>query len=150
MGGPLVSVCFCLFEGDPDVARSEYGPYATHNALRAYVVRELEAGQAGSRFPMFMFHADCDEASSVADCENLRDELAAIAAAMKLRPAVRSAPGGPRAAVGSIGLVPQNAFESFVDAEGEILLERLQSQVDDLLKRRLPIVFNNVRLARAS
>jgi hypothetical protein len=97
-----------------------------------------------------MFHADCDEASSVADCKNLRDELVAIAAAMKSRPAVRSAAGGPRAAVGFIGVVPQNAFESFADADGEILLERLQSQVDALLKRRLPIGFNNERLARAS
>jgi hypothetical protein len=41
----------------------------------------------------------------------------------------------------SIGLVPQNAFESFIDVDGEFLLERLQNLVKNALKHQLPILF---------
>jgi len=41
----------------------------------------------------------------------------------------------------SVGLHPQNACESFIDVDGEFLLERLQSLVKKALERRLPILF---------
>jgi hypothetical protein len=46
-----------------------------------------------------------------------------------------------RAVAKSIGLVPQNAFESFIDVDGEFLIGRLQSLVDGARKRGLPILF---------
>jgi hypothetical protein len=41
----------------------------------------------------------------------------------------------------SIGLVPQNAFESFVDVDGEFLIERMRSLAEVALNRGLPILF---------
>src|SRR4051812_11141718 len=78
----------CFFDGDEDVDGVEVGSYADYNALRDYVVRELEAGRAGSRFPTFVLHSDCDGEWSVVQCESLRNELAEMAAALKERPMV--------------------------------------------------------------
>ena len=58
----------CIFDGDEDVNGVEIGPYADYNALRDYIVRELETGNAVSEFPAFILHADCDAEWSIADC----------------------------------------------------------------------------------
>jgi len=45
-----VGLYLCIFDGDEEVDGVEVGAYADYNALRDYVVRELETGRAGSRF----------------------------------------------------------------------------------------------------
>ncbi len=40
----------CIFEDEEDVDGVEVGPYSDFNALRDYIVRELETGNTGSRF----------------------------------------------------------------------------------------------------
>jgi len=131
----------CIFDGDEDVDGVEVGAYADYNALRDYVVRELEAERAGSRFPTFVLHSDCDGEWPVAECEKLRGELAEIAAALKQRPAIAFSSDWQRVVAKSIGLDPQNVFESFIDVDGEFLLERLQNLVKNALARQLPILF---------
>jgi len=66
----------CIFDGDEDVDGVEVGAYADYNALRDYIVRDLEAGKVGSRFPTFILHSDCDGEWSVAECQMLQGELA--------------------------------------------------------------------------
>jgi immunity protein 70 of polymorphic toxin system len=131
----------CIFDGDEDVDGVEVGAYADYNALRDYVVRELEAGRAGSRFPTFVLHSDCDGEWSVTECQRLQGELAEIAAALKQRPAVAFSSDWQKAVAKSVGLAPQNAFESFIDVDGEFLLERLQNLAKNALERQLPILF---------
>lgn len=131
----------CIFDGDDDVDGIEVGAYADYNALRDYIVRELESGKAGSRFPTFVLHSDCDGEWSVADCQRLQGELAEIAVGLQQRPAVAFPSDWQKAVAKSVGLEPQNAFESFIDVDGEFLLERLQNLVKNALERRLPIVF---------
>jgi hypothetical protein len=131
----------CIFDGDEDVDGVDVGSYADYNALRDYVVHELESGKAGSKFPTFILHSDSDGEWSAGDCEKLRSELAEIAAALRARPAIKLVSEWQRAVAKSIGLVPQDAFESFIDVDGEFLLERLQNLVDGALKRQLPILF---------
>lgn len=131
----------CVFDGDEDVDGVEVGPYADFNALRDYIARELEGGKAGARFPMFMLHSDSDGEWALSDCEKLRGELGEITNALKARPAVQFVSDWQKAMAKSIGLVPQNAFESFIDVDGEFLIERLQSLVDGARKRGLPILF---------
>jgi hypothetical protein len=131
----------CVFDGDEDLEGVEVGAYADYNALRDFVVRELEGSMLGSRFPTFVLHSDCDGEWSVAECEKLRGELAEIAAELKTRPPVKFASDWQKAVAKSVGLVPQNAFESFIDVDGEFLVERLEKLVDTALKRRLPILF---------
>ena len=40
-----------------------------------------------------------------------------------------------------IGLVPKNAFESFIDIDGEFLVERLKNLTDKAMKHSQPILF---------
>ena len=131
----------CIFDGDEDLDGVEVGPYADYNALRNYIVRELEAGLAGSRYPTFVLHSDCDGEWSIADCERLQSELAEIATGLKQRPAIPFVSDWQKAVAKSVGVEPQNAFESFIDVDGELLLERLQNLVANAIKRRLPILF---------
>lgn len=131
----------CIFDGDEDVDGVEVGAYADYNALRDYVVRELEGGRAGSRFPTFVVHSDCDGEWSVTECQRLQGELAEIGAALKRRPAIDFASEWQNGVAKSIGLKPQSALECFIDVDGEFLLDRLQSLVKNAIVRRLPILF---------
>jgi hypothetical protein len=135
-----VGLYLCIFDGDEDINGVEVGSYADFGALRDYIVRELEL-QAGARFPTFILHSDCDGEWSVADCQKLQVELDEISVALKGRPATAFSSDWQRVVAKSIGLKPQNAFESFIDGDGEFLLERLQNLVKDALARRLPILF---------
>jgi Immunity protein 70 len=136
-----VGLYLCIFDGDEEVDGVDVGAYADFGALRDYVVRELESGKAGSTFPTFILHSDCDGEWSVADCEELRNEIAQIVAALKGRPAIAFTSDWQKSVAKSTGLTPQSAFESFIDVDGEFLLERLQSLIDIALKGRFPILF---------
>jgi YD repeat-containing protein len=131
----------CIFDGDEDVDGVDVGAYSDYNALRDVVVRQLEAGKPGSKFPTLINHSDCDGEWSVADCEKLQVEPAEIATTLKARPPFRFLSEWQTALARSIGLSPRNAFESFIDVDGEFLLERLQNLVQSALDRRLPILF---------
>lgn len=131
----------CIFDGDEDIDGVDVGAYSDFNAIRDYVVRELEGGKAGSEFPIFILHSDCDGEWSPVDCEKLYEELSKMIPAMKERPAIDFVSDWQKVVAKSIGLVPKTAHESFIDVDGEFLLERLQGLVDKALKRRLPILF---------
>ena len=68
-------------------------------------------------------------------------ELTKIAAELKVRPPIAFVSDWQNQVARSIGLIPKNAFESFIDVDGEFLIERLQSLVETARNRRLPIFF---------
>ena len=111
-----MSLYLCVFAGDREVDGVEVGPYGIFNALREAIVRELEGGIPGSRFPTFILHSDCAGEWPAAAAAALGAELAAIAAALSLG-------------------------ERFVDVDGEPLLARLQALVAAAQERRAPILF---------
>lgn len=131
----------CVFNGDEDVDGVDLGPYEDYNVFREYVVRELEGGKAGSKYPTLICHSDCDGEWSSTNCEKLRSELAEIAVALKSRPAISFTSDWQIELARSIGLVPQTALDSFIDVDGEPLVERLQTLVDTALRKRQPILF---------
>ena len=131
----------CVFDGEEEINGVEVGAYADYGALVHYIVRELELGKAGARFPTFILHSDCEGEWSVADCQKLQVELNEIAGALKTRPPIAFSSDWQKAVAKSIGLKPMNAFESFIDVDGEALIERLQNLAKDALARRLPILF---------
>ena len=131
----------CIFKEDEEIDGIEVGAYSDFNTMRNHVVRELEGGKAGARFPTFILHSDCDGEWSIADCQALERELQEIGAALKGRPPIPFASDWQKAVAESVGLKPQNAFESFIDVDGEFLLDRLRSLVQIALQRRLPILF---------
>ncbi|HTD29720.1 MAG TPA: Imm70 family immunity protein [Xanthomonadaceae bacterium] len=130
-----------MFDGEEEVDGVQVGHYSDFNTLRDYIVGELERGQAGTRFPTFVMHADCDGEWSTSDCGKLRIELAEIVSAMKLRPPVSMTSDWQKQVAKFAGLVPQSAFESFIDVNAEFVLERIQCLVDTALERHLPVLF---------
>jgi hypothetical protein len=131
----------CIFDGDDELDGVELGLYADFGDMRDYILRELEGGKPGARFSVFSRHSDCDGEWSVAECERLHGELAQIALDLKARPPHPFVSHWQAKVARSIGLVPQNAFEAFLDVDGEPALERLQRLVDVARKRQLPILF---------
>jgi hypothetical protein len=139
--GVAMSLYLCIFDGDEEVDGVEIG-YSEFDTLRDYVIRELERGQAGSRFPTFILHSGCDGEWTATGCDELRGELEQIAKELKARPAVDFVSDWHKTAgAKSIGITPQNAFESFLDHNGQYLIARLQELVEYARKHRLPILF---------
>ncbi len=132
----------CIFDAaDEEIDGVEVGTYADFGAFRDFVTRELEAGNAGAKYPTLIRHSDSDGEWSVEDCQELRRELADLAAALQARPPIEFVADWQRRVAMTIGLRPQNALESFVDVDGELLIERLQSLVETALEHRSPIRF---------
>ena len=131
----------CVFRATDEIDGVEVGPYADFNALRAYVTLELENGQLGSKFPTFIIHSDSDGEWSVADCVRLRTELSEIITEMRSKPSVPFVSDWQGGVAKSIGLSPKNALESFIDVDGEFVLERIQHLVGVALQHKLPILF---------
>ena len=60
---------------------------------------------------------------------------------MKARPLVELVSEWQKHVAKSTGLVPKNAFESFIDVDGEFVLERMLRFAVVALERPLPILF---------
>jgi hypothetical protein len=131
----------CIFDEDEEVDGVEVGLYSDFNALRGYVARELEGGNRGARFPTLMLHSDCDGEWSLADCEKLVPELREIIVKMQARPPVEFASDWQKHVARSVGLAPRSAFESFIDVDGQFVLERMLNLASVALERCLPILF---------
>lgn len=131
----------CIFDGEEEIDGVEVGVYADFNLLRDYVTRELESGKVGLRYPTLVLHSDCDGQWSAEECEALVRELTEIIPAFKERPAIEFAGDWQKTVAKSIGLIPKNAFESFIDVDGEFLLHRLLSLAEKAASRQLPILF---------
>jgi hypothetical protein len=131
----------CIFDGDDEIDGVEIGPYSDFNFMRDFITRELEEGKYGSRFPTLLTHSDCDGEWSSNDCERLQKEIVEIIVALKARPPIQFVSEWQRKVAGSVGLNPQNAFESFIDVDGEFVLERLLHLAEKATKHKLSILF---------
>ena len=131
----------CVFDGEDEVDGVEVGSYREYDDFRELVVNRLEDGSAGSRFPVFVLHSDCEGEWSVEECLALRRELAQIELELTSLPAIGFSGEWQRKVARSLGLQPRNALESFIDVDGELLVERLRSLVEAALARQLPILF---------
>ena len=131
----------CVFDDEEEISGVEVGAYADFTALRDYVTNVLEGGNAGSRFPTFIIHSDCDGEWSAYECRELLAELSAIAAEMKSQPPVPFSSDWQKKVAKSVGLTPTSAFESFVDVDGEFVLDRISHLATVAIQRNLPILF---------
>ena len=131
----------CIFNEDEELEGVEVGSYADYNNLRNYVVDQLEAGNPGSRFPIFVLHSDCDGEWPVKDCCDLCREFDEIARELRTRPPFSFPSDWQKKVIQLTGVTPQSAFESFIDVDGEYLIERLKNLVLAAIKYRLPILF---------
>ncbi|MEQ1817073.1 MAG: Imm70 family immunity protein [Terricaulis sp.] len=130
-----------IYENDEDIDEVAVGSYSDFGALRDYIVRELEHGRPGSRFPTFIRHSDCDGEWTVDECDDLRSELWLIAAEMQARPAIPFPSQWQAQVSHDRGLRPDSAYQCFVDPNAQPVIGEIARLVDLALKKGLPISF---------
>lgn len=131
----------CIFDQDDEVDGVEIGSYSDFNGLREFINKEIEKGAFGAKFPTFLIHSDSDGEWTVLDCKKLRVELSEIILKMKELKPVPFITDLQKSVASSIGLLPENAYESFIDVDGEFVLGRIYNLVELALQRQLPILF---------
>lgn len=131
----------CVFDDDEELDGVEVGSYADFDFFRQTVSRLLESGKDGLRFPTLMMHSDCDGEWSIDECERLNDELSDIAAAFKELPAAPFHSEWQENVAKSIGFKSITLYDSFIDVDGEPLLERLIRLCNVARGNQRPILF---------
>jgi hypothetical protein len=130
-----------LDDGDEEIDGVEVGSYADYGALIKQVVERLESGVAGSRFPILVLHSDCDGCWTVPECSKLENELSIIIAEFRKLPPIAFSSAWQLEVAKQVGHRPQNLYESFIDVDGELLLDRLIELTRTAQRRNEPIVF---------
>jgi len=136
-----MSLYLCIYAGDREVDGVEVGPYANFNALRTAAVGVSAPNAANASYPTLLEHSDCDGEWSPDACVHLHQELASLVTALKNQPPTGFPSEWQQEMARSVGLEPRNAFECFIDVDGEFLLDRLQHLVDTAVRLQLPILF---------
>jgi hypothetical protein len=88
-----------------------------------------------------MLHSDCAGEWTMEACGRLRGELATVIAEMRVSPPLPFTGVWQKAVAEARGLNPRNASESFIDVDGEFLLERLLGLVEIALARGQSVLF---------
>jgi hypothetical protein len=131
----------CVFENDDELEGVEVGSYADFDFFRTCVTDVLEGGQAGSKYPTLIEHSDCDGEWTHTECVKLRAELANISEALKQLPAVEFQESWQKQVAKSSGLKPMSLYDSFIDVDGEPLLETMLQLCQVAIERQQPILF---------
>lgn len=131
----------CIFDGDEELDGVEIGPYADFNAFRDCIVRELEGGSAGSKFPTLILHHDSDGEWSPSEAVELEKELVEVSHEFRRRPPILISSDWQKQVVKSVGLRPETLYDCFFDVDGEPLLERLTNLAKLSQRHGLPILF---------
>lgn len=136
-----MSLYLCIFDGDEDIDGVEVGTYSEYGAFLDQVINTCEGGRAGSKYPLLTSHSDCDGEWTVDQCRQLEIGLVEIANCFRDRPP-RSFPSPAQDQVAkSIGFKPSNLLESFLDVDGEPLLDRLIDLTRTAQRTGCPILF---------
>jgi hypothetical protein len=131
----------CVFSDDEEIEGVEVGGYDDFAVFRDAVCAELEGGKRGSRFPHLQLHSDCDGAWDVQVLPELGGELRTIRAELEVLPAKPYAAEWQIRAAQEHGLVPSSRLDSFIDVDGELLVDRLLLLVAAAQQTAVPIWF---------
>lgn len=131
----------CVFDEVEELEGVEVGSYSDFEFFRSSVTELLEEGSAGSRFPTLINHADSDGEWSPAESRTLKAELLAISEGFRQLPGGQFRAEWQQEVGNSLGLRPSSLDESFIDVDGEPLLERLVRLCDVAIDRDCPILF---------
>jgi hypothetical protein len=131
----------CVFDADEEVDGVDVGGYADFDLLRSTIVNRLEEGKPGARYPTLILHSDCDGEWTVDQCVALEKELQSASVAFQERPPAEFGSDWQKQVAKSLGLDPQNLYESFIDVDGEPSLGRLLTLCQLAHERGQPILF---------
>jgi len=136
-----VGLYLCVFEEDDELDGVEVGTYADFGFFRECVAKEMEDGRIGSKYPTLMLHSDCDGVWAPSECEKLKAELRDVSERFKQLPPVPFQAEWQKQVASLLGLKPKRLFDSFIDIDGEPLLERLEKLCDVAIENDQPILF---------
>ncbi len=131
----------CVFDNDDEIEGVDVGSYSDFDFFRSSVTELLEGGIAGNKFPTLIIHSDSDGEWSLTECESLRHELIAISSEFQQLPGIQFRAEWQQQVGKSLGLKPASLYESFIDVDGELLLDRLIRLCDVATERAMPILF---------
>ncbi len=131
----------CVFDGEKEVDGVVVGTYVDFDVFRSAVVNRLEHGVPGSQYPTLILHSDCDGEWTVKQCAELEKELQTLAIAFRGLPPSDYSSDWQKGVAKLLGLQPRNLYESFIDVDGEPLIERLLTLCRVAQQRGQPILF---------
>jgi hypothetical protein len=130
-----------VFDGDDEIDGVEVGLYYDFSCFRNIVVEKLERGNAGSKYPVLILHSDCDGLWSVEEAFKLEQELKAILIELETYPPFDFHSDWQKKLANLLGIQPNNLAESFIDVDGESLIERLIKLCKISQQKKMPILF---------
>jgi hypothetical protein len=131
----------CVFENSEELDGVEVGSYSDFDFFRSSVTELLESGVSGSKYPTLIIHHDSDGEWSSSECELLKHELTSIANSFKQLPGVQFRAEWQKQVGKLLGLKPTSLYDSFIDVDGEPLIERLLQLCNVAIERKSPILF---------
>jgi hypothetical protein len=140
-GLKVMGLYLCIFDSDEEVEGVEVGSYSDFDFFRSSVTDLLEGGQAASRYPTIILHSDCDGEWTPTECVKLTEELLSISEGFKQLPAAEFRAPWQKEVAKSFGLKPLSLYDSFIDVDGEPLLERLLRLCEVAIEKQQPILF---------
>lgn len=129
-----------IFDNEDEVEGVEVGHYSDFADFRDAVVKRLERGVAGTRFPTLILHSDCDGEWTPQESALLESELAAIRAEFEALPPI-PLKGWQKDIAKTFGINPSNLSDCFFDVDGEPLLDRLIGLARISQTKSRPILF---------
>jgi hypothetical protein len=137
----MMGLYLSVFDDDSELDGVEVGSYADFSAFRSAVVRNLEGGAPGSRFPTLILHSDCDGIWTPAEAAALEKELEVVSAEFRELPPVAVTVDWQKEVVRAFGIQIKSLYDCYFDVDGEPLLERVIGLCQLSQARNLPILF---------
>src|SRR5262249_24339453 len=88
-----------------------------------------------------ILHSDCDGTWTPAECRKLASELRRIGQAFKDLPPISFPDGWQTEVAKLLGLKPRSLYDSFIDVDGESLLERMLGLCEIAVAKGQDILF---------
>lgn len=130
-----------IFDGSDELDGVEVGSYRDYNTFRDVVVENFEGGEAGSVYPTFVLHSDCDGQWSPDDAVELARELKDIGEELHRLPPMPLRSNWQQLVAKTFGLQFNTLYDCFFDVDGEPLVERLINLATLSQRSKLPILF---------
>lgn len=131
----------CVFKEDIEIDGVEIGSYDDFSYFREKVEEFVENNKWGEVCPTLMLHSDCDGQWTVEEAKILEEELLLVKKVFIEKPSIETNSAWLKDVKKLLGLKPSNLYESFIDIDGELLIDRLINLCRISIMEDEPILF---------
>lgn len=131
----------CVFKDDVEIDGVEIGSYEDFGFFREKVEEFVEDNKWGEKCPTLMLHSDCDGYWTVEEAKLLEEELLDIKKVFIEKANIETTVVWQKETRKLLGLKPSNLYESFIDIDGEFLIDRLINLCSISMNENEPILF---------